>query len=120
MKKIIQLKQKLSTVLIISLLTSFSFFTFAVDCNITAVGELEMNCNADGSYEICVDLQGINGVFEVVDHSGTALNVPGNFTIPLNGPFTHTVCLTYPNYNIYNFCVSGLTEANSGEACDRL
>jgi len=47
----------------------------------------------------------------VVDYTGTATSVPGNFTIPLNGPFTQTVCLTYPNNTNYDFSVNGITQA---------
>jgi len=120
MENIIQKKQKFSqNILSISLFVIFSSMVYAVDCDLAAdAAGLQMNCNADGSYEVCIDLMGINGVFEVIDHTNTATNITDDFTIPLNGPFNKTVCLTYPNYNIYNFCVRGITQANSNDPCD--
>ncbi len=76
-------------------------------------------CNADGTYDVCFNIEGANGVFTVADNTGAASNVPGDFTLGLypDGPFFQEVCVTYPQGVDYDVNINGISLSNSNDPC---
>ncbi len=70
------------------------------------------SCNSlSNTYEVCMDVIGVNGNFSVLDHTGLASNYPTSiaFGTAPNGPFEQKVCLTYPTGSDYAVSITGTT-----------